>query len=110
MSGLCFLSKLGEQVVAKQFMPQINSNKLDNPHQSAYKPGHSTETEALVSLALGEPTALVSLDLSAVYDIIDYNTLLGYLNYCFGLGGTVLNWFDSCLSNYCQSIKTGSTL
>ena len=48
VSGLCFLSKLVEQVVAKQLTSHIN-NKLDNQHQSAYKPGHSTET-ALLSI------------------------------------------------------------
>ena len=47
VSGLCFLSKLVERVVARQLMSHINNNKLDNPHQSAYKPGHSTETALL---------------------------------------------------------------
>ena len=49
VSGLCFLSKLVERVVAKQLTSHINNNKLDNQHQSAYKPGHSTET-ALLSI------------------------------------------------------------
>ena len=49
VSGLCFLSKLVERVVARQLTSHINNNKLDNPHQSAYKPGHSTET-ALLSI------------------------------------------------------------
>ena len=44
VSGLCFLSKLVERIVAKQLTLHINTNKLDNPHQSAYKPGHFTET------------------------------------------------------------------
>ena len=44
VSGFCFLSKLVEQVIAKQLKSHTNNNKLDNPHQSAYKPGHSTET------------------------------------------------------------------
>ena len=47
VSGLCFMSKLVEQVVVKQLMQHINSNNLDNPHQSAYKTGHSTETALL---------------------------------------------------------------
>ena len=47
VSGLCFLSKLVERVVAKQLTSHINDNKLDNQHQSAYKPGHSTETALL---------------------------------------------------------------
>ena len=117
VSGLCFLSKLVEQVVARQLTSHINNNKLDNPHQSAYKPGHSTETALLsiknevhLSLARGEPTALVLLDLSAAFDTIDHNILLGYLKSWFGLGGTVLRWFASYLRNRCQAIKIGSTL
>ena len=98
-------------------MSHINNNKLDNPHQSAYKPGHSTETALLsiknevhLSLARGEPTALVLLDLSVAFDTIDHNILLGYLKSWFGLGGTVLRWFASYLRNHCQAIKIGSTL
>ena len=117
VSGLCFLSKLVERVVAKQLTSHINNNKLDNPHQSAYKPGHTTETALLsiknevhLSLACGEPTALVLLDLSATFDTIDHNILLGYLKSWFGLGGTVLKWFASYLRDRCQTVKIGSTL
>ena len=63
VSGLCFLSNLVVRVVAKQLTSHINNNKLDSPHQSAYKPGHSTETALLsiknevhLCLACGEPT------------------------------------------------------
>ena len=117
VSGLCFVSKLVERVVARQLTSHINNNKLDNPHQSAYKPGHSTETALLsiknevhLSLACGEPTALVLLDLSATFDTVDHNILLGYLKSWFHLGGTVLRWFVSYLRNRCQAIKIGSTL
>ena len=47
VSGLCFMSKLVERVVVKQLMQHINSNNLDNPRQSAYKSGYSTETALL---------------------------------------------------------------
>ena len=90
---------------------------MDNPHQSAYKPGHSTETALLsiknevhLSLSHSEPTALVLLDLSAVFDTIDHNILLGYLKSWFDLGGIVLKWFASYLSDQSQTIKIGSTL
>ena len=106
-----------ERVVAKQLVSYINNNKLDNPYQSAYKPGHSTKTALLsiknevhLSLARDEPTALVLLDLSAAFDTIDHNISLGYLKSWLGLGGTVLKWFASYLSNHCQAIKIGSTL
>ena len=99
VSGLCFLSKLVERVVAKQLISHINNNKLDNPHQSAYKPGHSTEiallsikNEVHLSPACGEPMALVLLDFSAVFDTIDHKILLGYLKSWFGLCRTVLKW------------------
>ena len=114
VSGLCFMSKLVERVVAKQLTSHINKNKLD---QSAYKPEHSTETALLsikneihLSLACGKPTALVLFYLSAAFDTIDHNILLGYLKSWFGLGGTVLKWFASYLSDRCQTIKIGSTL
>ena len=91
MSGLCFLSKLVERVVDKQLTSHINNNKLDNPYQSDYTSGHSTEAALLsmknevhLSLARGEPTALVLLDLSTRFDTMDHNILLGYLKSWFG--------------------------
>ena len=103
--------------MAKQLRTHTNNNKLENPYQSAYKPGHYMETALLsiknevhLSLARGEPTARVLLDLSATFDIIDRNILLGYLKAWFSLGGTVLKWVASYLSNHCQTIKIGSTL
>ena len=70
----------------------------------------SIKNEVHLSLARGEPTALVLLDLSAAFDTIDHNILLGYLKSWFGLGGTALRWFASYLRNRCQAIKIGSTL
>ena len=38
------MSKLVEWVVVKQLMQHLKINNLDNPHQSAYKTGHCTES------------------------------------------------------------------
>ena len=110
------MSKLVEQVVVKQLMQHINSNNLDNPHQSAYKTGHSTETALLhfkneihTSLSHGEPTALFLLDLSAAFDTIDHDTLLKCLKSWFGVCSMALKWF-SYLSHRFQAIKIGSTV
>ena len=51
VSGLSFISKLVERVVAKQLLEHIHVHNLDNPYQSAYKAGHSTET-ALLSIRM----------------------------------------------------------
>ena len=97
VSGLCFISKLVECVVASQVKMHLNENNLGNVFQSAYKSGHSTETALLyikndvhISLSKGMPTALVLLDLSAAFDTIDHGILLDCLSRWFGFSGKVL--------------------
>ena len=70
VSGLSFISKLVERVVAKQLVDHIHRQGLDNSYQSTYKLGHSMETALLsikndihLSLSRGEATALVLLNL-----------------------------------------------
>ena len=104
-------------MVAKQLLEHIRVHNLDNPYQSAYKAGRSSETallsiknEVQLSLSRGEPTALVLLDMSAAFDSINHSTLLSCLHVWFGVGGSVLKWFTSYLTDSYQSIKIGSTL
>ena len=117
VSGLSFISKLAERVVAKHLLEHINVHNLDNSYQSACKASQSTETALLyiengvyLSLSRGEPTALVLLDLSAAFNTIDHSTLLSCLQNWFGADGSVLKWFTSCLTDRYQSIKIDSTL
>ena len=117
VSGLSFISKLVERVVAKQLVDHIHRHGLDNSYQSAYKSGHSTETALLsikndihLSLSQGEATALVLLDLSVAFDTIDHSTLLSCLQDWFGVGGSALKWFSSYLMERFQSVKIGSTM
>ena len=108
VSGLSFISKLVECVVAKQLVDHIHRLGLDNSYQTAYKSDHSTDTALLsikndihLSLSQGEATALVLLNLSAAFDTIDHSTLLS----CSGLvrcwwlrSQMVLFLFDRMLS------------
>ena len=117
MSGLSFISKLVECVVAKQLVDHIHRHGLDNSYQSAHMSGHSTETALLsikndihLSLSRGEATALVLLDLSAAFDTIDHSTLLTCLLDWFGVGGSILKWFSSFLTEHFDLLKIGSTL
>jgi len=112
VSGLNFVSKVIERVVAKQLKHYLSHNNLNNVYQSAYKQGHSTETTLLkiksdihLNLAQNKPTALILLDLSAAFDTIDHNQLLQRLKSWFGLSSTAFNWFSSYLSNRFQSVK-----
>ena len=79
VSGLSFISKLVERVVASQLSRHVSLHGLENENQSAYRRGHSTETALLsiknqihLSLARGEATAVVLLDQSAAFDTIDH--------------------------------------
>ena len=117
VSGLCFISKLVERVVANQIKQHMIGNNLGNCYQSAYKSGHSTETALLcikndvhISLSKGLPTALVLLDLSAAFDTVDHGILLDRLSSWFGFGGVVLDWFSSYLSGRVQSVKVGDSV
>ena len=47
VSGLSFISKVIECIVAKQLNKHIVNNCLQNIYRSAYKAGHSTETALL---------------------------------------------------------------
>ena len=103
-------------MVASQLNDYVCSNGLENVKQSAYKLGHSTETALLsvknvhLALARVEASTVVLLDHSAAFDTIDHGTLLDWLSSWFGIGGIVLEWFKSYLSNRSQCIKIGSIL
>ena len=117
VSGLNFISKVLERVVAVQIKHHITSNNLDNLHQSAYKTGHSTETALLkiksdihANLAQNKPTALILLDLSAAFDTIDHDKLLDRLRSWFGFSNKVFAWFTSYLGDRSQSVKVKDSI
>ena len=112
VSNLSFISKIIEKVVSNRLQAHINSNKLNNPMQSAYRKFHSTETALLrvhndisVSLDKGLVTALTLLDLSAAFDTIDHNTLTNRLAEWYGVSGMALAWFKSYLCGRHHKIK-----
>ena len=115
ISNLPFISKIIEKLVLVQISQNLSANNLLNQCQSAYRPGHSTETallkiinDLLLSLDDGTISLLASLDLSAAFDTIDHNILLHRLKHDFGLSGTVLDWFSSYLSGRIQSVSVHS--
>ncbi len=101
---LSFVSNALERVVAIQLSVHLRVNNLEEPFQSAYRPGHSTET-AMVKIhndiitSLGEKKAvlLVMLDLSAAFDTVSYDCLLSILQE-LGMKSTVLQWFETLIS------------
>ena len=111
VSNLSFLSKVLEKIVLSQLLDHLTHNHLLNPHQSAYRQSHSTETallrivnDILLGLDNDKVALLALLDLSAAYDTIDHSILLSRLQTSFGISGTVLSWFQSYLLDRSQTV------
>ena len=106
ISNLCFIAKILEKHVLSQVSSYLNSHNLYNTCQSAYCPGHSTETALLkvandlfLSLNKGSISVLALLDFSSAFDTIDHPILVHCLHTDFGFTDTVLQWFSSYLTD-----------
>ena len=106
VSNIAFVSKVLEKVVLNQLNSYLWRNDLLNMNQSGYRAGHSCETllagmfdDLLKELDSGKVVALVLLDMSAAFDTVDHQKLIGVLETRFGVTGTALQWFDSYLSS-----------
>ena len=105
-SNLCFIAKILEKLVLSQVSSYLNSHNLYNTCQSAYRPGHSTNTALLkvandqfFSLDKGNVSVLALLDFSSAFDTIDHPILVHRLHTDFGFTDTVIQWFSSCLTD-----------
>ena len=97
VSNLHSISKLTEKVVAGQFEMHLENNNLLDPYQSGYRKHHSTETavlnitnDILSKKDSHQATALVSIDLSAAFDLVDHDVLVKRLDNYFGFSAPCL--------------------
>ena len=106
VSNLCFIAKILENLVLSQVSSYLNYHNLYNTCQSAYHPGHSTETALLkvgsdlfISPNKGNISVLALLDSSSAFDTIDHPILVHRLHTDIGLTDTVLQRSSSYLTN-----------
>ena len=104
VSNLGFIAKILEKLVLSQVSSYLNSHNLYNTCQSAYRPGHSTETALLkvvllLSLIKSNISVLALLDFSSAFDTIDHTILVHRLHTDFGFTDIVLQWFSSYLTD-----------
>ena len=99
------LASTGKNVLS-QVSSYLNSHNLYNTFQSAYRPGHSTETallkfvnDLLVSLSKNKVSTLALPDFSSAFDTIDHSINVHCLHTDFGFTDTVLQWFSSYLTD-----------
>ena len=98
------LSKVVEKIVSVQLKSFLTRNNLWPKNQSAYRPGHSTETGLLFcanfiyhKISCRRPVFMICLDFSAAFDTVNHTTLLQVLNSYYNINGTVLEFFESYL-------------
>ena len=116
ISSLSVVSKILELYAALELRRHLDDKCLNDPFQSAYRPGHNTETDLvkihndlLLSISISRRSVLlVLLDLSAAFETLDHTILLHRLRE-LGLDGTVIEWFTSYLIGRSNSVKIRQT-
>ena len=111
ISNRFFISKVLERIVSQQVREYLLKSDLMLPLQSAYRPGHSTETALLQIISdiidaadMHKVTLLSLLDMSAAFDTVDHQVQLKRLEITYGIDGDVLSWFSSFLSDRRQVV------
>ena len=118
VSDPCFIAKI-QKLVLSQDSSYLNSHNLYNTCQSAYRPGHCTETALLnvvddlfLTHIKGNISVLALLDISSASDTIDHTILVHRLHADIGLTDAAFQWFSSyrtdrthyvSLSNHCSA-------
>ena len=117
VSNLSFISKIVEQIVAKQLLFHLTANSLLPMCQSGYRQFHSTETalleitsELYASMDEQKVSLLALLDMTAAFDCVDHALLLRKLSGVYGISDTVKLWFDSYLPGRTQQVMFAKTL
>ena len=117
ISNLPFLSKLIERITINQLSEYCEENNLEEPYQSAYRRGLSTETallkitnELLLNMDNQNISLLVLLDMSAAFDTIPHDLFLSRLEHTFGLSGSALEWFKSYFKDRYQRIMVNGEM
>ena len=99
----------------RQFLTHCEAQQLLPHYQSAYRANYGCKTvlvktcnDILWSMEKQQVTALISIDLGAVFDIVDHDLLLNVLNKCCGISETALQWYEYYLRPRSFKINTES--
>ena len=105
IAHITYISKLIETAIYFQLSKYIFDNNLLPATQSAYRPGHSTESalvaihsDIIENLDRGKHTLAVYLDMSSAFDCVEHELLLKELE-TIGVQGKALQLLRSYLSD-----------
>ena len=114
ISKLPFLSKVLEKVMATQLLSFLEKNYILEKFQSGFRPRHRTESALLrlfndLILTVDSRCAaiMVTLDLTAAFDMVDHRTLLSHLEQYVGIQGAALMLLQSYPTDRSFSVHLG---
>ena len=110
----CF-SKLYERAMHSRVSNFLAANNILYSSQYGFRSGHSCEHALLEAqsfllntLDKKQIAALLLIDFSKAFDMVDHSKLLCKLEH-YGIRGLVLNWFKSYLTNRSQYVHVNNT-
>lgn len=116
ISLTCSLCKVLERLIKDRILSHLLSNNLLRDSQYGFLPARSCCTALLsylekISALLdeGQCADAVYLDMSKAFDSVPHNRLIHKLQ-SFGVGGTILLWIQSFLSNRYQQVQVCDSL
>ena len=116
VSKVSFLSKIIEACVQGSLIAFLENENVYPKHQSAYRMLHSTETtllkihnDLMKNFNSRNCSILIMLDNSAAFDTICHEALLHKFSK-HGVGGSVLRWFKSFLTDRSCRVKMGDSI
>ena len=113
---LPIVSKILERAVFVQVIDYLETNWLLHPSHHGFRSMHNTSTALLQmfdtwldAMEDGDISAVIMLDLSAAFDVVDHDILIKKLGQ-YGVQEEALGWFESYLSGRSQQVLIEGSL
>ena len=114
ISVLPIVAKILERIVFDQLYDYLQEHSLLTPHQSGFRPGHSTQDILIKKmddwhkeLDSDHIVSALFVDLSKAFDTIDHKLLLEKLDMFFGVRNEEKMWFQAYLESRFQRVISG---
>ena len=112
---LAITSKILERAIFNQLIEYLETNDLLHPSHHGFRKNHSTASALLQmnhswieALEDKEITAVIMLDMSAAFDLVDSSLLIQKLKY-YGLQDCATSWLTSYLTDRQQCVYVDGT-